>query len=326
MHGFPWAGIHELLAPDLLHQLIKGMFKDHLVTWVVDYLHTTHGETAAFEIIEDIDHQYVVLRRDFSSSSQKAVQHLSHSSISWASTISWWSRLQPVDRWWLKGINEGMSDPLVFDSETHSHSQVFLTAIAGYVPSAIVQSIAVFMDACYIACHNAITAPALKHFCECAQKFHKLWNIFIEAGAQDAISLPRQHALNHFYHAIHLFGSPNGLCSSITESKHIKAVKEPWHWPSQHQALIQMLQIIVQMDKMTVLHWIFSDHGMLVGMTSSYTASIRVQEGALNPNEEDEENDSGPVPGDLTSALFVVNLATKFHASNTNITASKLTC
>ena len=57
--SFPQADIHELLTPDLLHQLIKGTFKDHLVEWVVEYLHKTHGEMKALEIIEDIDHQYV---------------------------------------------------------------------------------------------------------------------------------------------------------------------------------------------------------------------------------------------------------------------------
>jgi len=56
-HGFPRADINELLCPDLLHQLIKGTFKDHLVDWVGEYLHLTHGEKVALEIIEDIDHR-----------------------------------------------------------------------------------------------------------------------------------------------------------------------------------------------------------------------------------------------------------------------------
>jgi len=37
----------------------------------------------------------------------------------------------------------------------------------------------------------------------------------------------------------------NGLCSSITELKHIKAVKEPWCQSSQYKALIKMLWILV---------------------------------------------------------------------------------
>ncbi|KJA19664.1 hypothetical protein HYPSUDRAFT_69092 [Hypholoma sublateritium FD-334 SS-4] len=34
--------IHELLSPNLLHQIIKGMFKDHIVTWVTEYIQDEH--------------------------------------------------------------------------------------------------------------------------------------------------------------------------------------------------------------------------------------------------------------------------------------------
>jgi hypothetical protein len=53
--GFPRADIHELLAPDLLHQIIKGVFKDHLVDWVVEYIHKVHGKKRGDDILADID-------------------------------------------------------------------------------------------------------------------------------------------------------------------------------------------------------------------------------------------------------------------------------
>jgi hypothetical protein len=58
-NDFPRADIHELIAPDLLHQVIKGTFKDHLVAWVEEYLIQTHGPARANEILDDIDHRSV---------------------------------------------------------------------------------------------------------------------------------------------------------------------------------------------------------------------------------------------------------------------------
>jgi hypothetical protein len=54
-NDFPRADIHEMLSPDLLHQVIKGTFKDHLVMWVEEYLVLTHGQVQANVIMTDID-------------------------------------------------------------------------------------------------------------------------------------------------------------------------------------------------------------------------------------------------------------------------------
>jgi hypothetical protein len=72
-------------------------------------------------------------------------------------------------------------------------------------------------------------------------------------------------AIKHYYQLIRMFGAPNGLCSSITESKHIKAVKEPWHCSNRYKALGQMLTTNYWLDKLAVARVDFTDHGMLNG-------------------------------------------------------------
>ena len=92
-----------------------------------------------------------------------------------------------------------------------------------------------------------------------------MYKIFLTTGVWTSFNLLHQHALIHYTKSIHLFGSLNGLCSSITESKYIKAVKEPW-WRSGHfEALHQMLLTNQCADKLTAARADFKKWGMLKG-------------------------------------------------------------
>ena len=80
---------------------------------------------------------------------------------------------------------------------------------------------------------------------EAVKEFHQYRYIFQVTGVRKdggaGFSLPRQHVMVHYRQHIENFGVPNGLCSSITESKHIVAVKKPWRRSSHFEALPQML-------------------------------------------------------------------------------------
>ena len=126
------------------------------------------------------------------------------------------------------------------------YDQVYLAAIIGHVPSEMVKCLVAFLDFCYIVQHNAITADDLIKLQSIPDQFHVHCKVLIGVAGMtsECIFLPRQHLLMHYICCIILFGSPNGLCSSIMESKHIKAVKEPQQHSSCFKALKQMLVTI----------------------------------------------------------------------------------
>jgi len=119
-----------------------------------------------------------------------------------------------------------------------------MNALEGYVPSDIIKTLHAFLDFCYITRQNVLTEDSLNTLDAALERFHHYREIFRISGVcADGFSLPRQHSLKHYHRHIENFGAPNGLCSSITESKHITAVKKPWRRSSRYEALKQMLTI-----------------------------------------------------------------------------------
>jgi hypothetical protein len=128
----------------------------------------------------------------------------------------------------------------------------------------MIASIRSFLEVCYLIRRDSHTDQTLRDITKALSEFHELRNVFVDAGVvRDAISLPRQHSLVHYCSLIQLFGSPNGLCSSITESKHIKAVKEPWRRSNRYKALGQMLVTNQRLEKLASARSDFASQNML---------------------------------------------------------------
>jgi hypothetical protein len=143
-----------------------------------------------------------------------------------------------------------------------------LPAIEGHVPSEVVCCFCAFLEFCYIACSDTITEDTIEKLEDVLRCFHHYQSIFQDTGVRFDISLPWQHSMTHYSLLICLFGAPNGLCSSITESKHIEDVKLPWRRSNQYNALLQMLVTNQQLDKLAAAQADFQRRGMLNGNLS----------------------------------------------------------
>ncbi|KAJ7878478.1 hypothetical protein B0H13DRAFT_1631164 [Mycena leptocephala] len=144
--------------------------------------------------------------------------------------------------------------------------QVYLPAIEGHVPAQMLRAFSAFLDFCYLVRRKVVNEATLAAIEAALARYHRERVIFTESGVcPDGFSLPHQHSLTHYRYLIQEFGAPNGLCSSITESKHIKAVKQPWRRSSPYEVLSQVLTINDRLDKLAAARVDFVHRGMMDG-------------------------------------------------------------
>ena len=153
----------------------------------------------------------------------------------------------------------------------NNNTKVYLPAIEGHVPVDMVRAIRAFLDFCYIARRDVHDTTSLQQLQDALDRFHHYRTIFETLGVRKDFNLPRQHSLLHYFKLIRAFGAPNGLCSSITESKHIKAIKEPWRRSNRYNALGQMLLTNQRLDKLAASRADFEARGMLSMSLCKYT-------------------------------------------------------
>ncbi|KAJ3511752.1 hypothetical protein NMY22_g15551 [Coprinellus aureogranulatus] len=258
---FPRAEIYKIISSDLLHQVIKGTFKDHLVTWVEEYLFATHEKAEANTIMDEIDRRLAAVP-PFSG---------------------------------LRRFKQGRRFKQWTGDDSKALMKIYLSSIQGLLPREVIKCFAAFLDLCYLVRRNDIDSDTLTKIQKALQRFHTHREFFRRTGVrEEGFSLPRQHSLVHYCDNIRNFGAPNGLCSSITESRHITAVKKPWRRSNRYEALGQMLLINQRLDKLAAGRSHFAARGMLPPerlklldpLENSTTVQVRA---GLEEGERDED-------------------------------------
>ncbi|KAJ7818062.1 hypothetical protein B0H14DRAFT_2601559 [Mycena olivaceomarginata] len=217
---FPRADIHEMLSPDLLHQIIKGSFKDHLVTWVGEYIYLAHSKAKADEIMDEIDR-----------------------------------RIAAVPAFpGLRRFKQGRRFKQWTGDDSKALMKVYLPAIKGLVPPQIVEALGAFLDFCYLVRRSDFDEDTLDAIDASVANYHEHREIFRDL---------RVRPDRYYRPNIEKFGAPGGVCSSITESRHITAIKKPWRRSSRYEALSQMLLTNQRLDKLSAARANFVERGMV---------------------------------------------------------------
>ncbi len=162
----------------------------------------------------------------------------------------------------------------------------------------MVRALSTFTDFCYLVRRSVHTDETIQEIQDCLDRYHTYREIFRTTGVREEgfSSLPRQHSAWHYPGHIRRHGAPNGLCSSITESKHIKAVKEPWRRSNHYEALSQMLLTNQRVDKLAAARTDFKARRMLEGTCLTETLKALLKE--MQKNEE-RELENGETEGGM---------------------------
>ena len=174
--------------------------------------------------------------------------------------------------------------------------KVYLPAIVGYVPDDIVKCLRTFLEACYITRRQDIDVKALDRLDDVLEQFKELREVFrVPDVREKGFALPCMHSMFHYRRQVEDFGAPGGLCSSITESRHVTAVNKPYRRSNKYEALGQMLITNQRLDKLAAMRSDFSARGMLPSAHTANAVPHIQNPGSQSTPADNDDDDEGPV-------------------------------
>ncbi|KEP46797.1 hypothetical protein V565_181170 [Rhizoctonia solani 123E] len=208
----PHTNIFSCLTPDILHQLHKGVFKDHLMDWCLKLIKSSNGST------DDVDYRFKAMPL------HSALRHFSSGVTKLKQTTA---------------------------NEHREMQKVFIAVMAGLVPEDVLPAILAVIDFIHFARLPVHTPGTLALLDDALNRFHESKNVFIKYDVRTDFDINKVHAMSHYVEAILELGAADAYNTETPERLHIEFAKRAYKATNRKNFFEQMTTYLERRERVT---------------------------------------------------------------------------
>ncbi|KAF7298595.1 hypothetical protein MIND_00806500 [Mycena indigotica] len=212
----PHCDIHSCITPDLLHQLHKGVFADHISSWAAESMGGAEEERK-----KKLDARFKAMPR------HPTLRHFANGT----SVIKQWT-----------------------GSEYRGLAKTFLGAIHDVVDervTAVTRHLLDFMGYAHFQVHTEDSLAAME---AAWVNMHEYLPVFRELGPERTdFNIPKLHNIRHYVDSIRLLGTADGYNTENTERLHIDLAKNGYRASNRRDYIQQMTHWLTRQEAARVI-------------------------------------------------------------------------
>ncbi|KAH8833410.1 hypothetical protein DL96DRAFT_1667540 [Flagelloscypha sp. PMI_526] len=267
----PFCNIFQLFTPDILHQLHKGVFKDHISTWCTEALNFSSQKCRE----SAIDDRLKVMPP------HPSLCHFKKG----ISIISQWT-----------------------GNEYKAMEKVFLGALIGTGGDKHVLGVMqAIVDFIHLAHYEQHTDETLVQLFESWQSFHDQKHVFVELGIRNDFNIPKIHAMHHYWEMIISHGTCDSVNTEATERLHIDFAKRGYNASNKRDYIPQMTQWLQRREAIfwfdSYLQWVEPGYTAEKTIELNQNSTTSLELGDIDIEEEDSPAEAAELE-DLLQTVF----------------------